>query len=243
MKDRGHHLQEERLFDCYLAARGGEALDPPVAEHLTDCDDCGARYAELTEFMETLSTEAATEADAVFSPERLRAQRMHISRRLEHLGHPARVITFPGRTGGHHFGSSDAASGAPVGCGGGRRRAVRRRRHGPVPRPGDGPRIRPACVAGDGSPDDSHGARRSHREPSRDRARAARSVRVGRGLPLRARAGRRASTHPRADGGRRADAARSGSQSTMSGNRRHSACTPGTIHQRENASFLRSVRS
>ena len=102
MKDRGHHLQEERLFDCYLAAKGGEALDPPVAEHLTDCDDCGARYAELTEFMEMLSTEAATESDAVFSPERLRAQRMHISRRLEHLGHPARVITFPGRTGGHH---------------------------------------------------------------------------------------------------------------------------------------------
>ena len=106
MKGRGHHLQEERLFDCYLAAKAGDLLDPPVAEHLTDCDDCGARYAELTEFMEMLSTEAATEADAVFSPERLRTQRMHISRRLEHLGHPARVITFPGRTGGHQFGSS-----------------------------------------------------------------------------------------------------------------------------------------
>ena len=30
----GHHLQEERLFDCYLAAKGGEILDPPVAEQL-----------------------------------------------------------------------------------------------------------------------------------------------------------------------------------------------------------------
>lgn len=106
MKHRGHHLQEERLFDCYLAARGGESLDPPVAEHLTDCDDCGARYAELTDFMEGLSTEAAAESDAVFTPERLRAQRLHISRRLEHVGHPARVITFPGRAEGQHFGPS-----------------------------------------------------------------------------------------------------------------------------------------
>ncbi|MEP7305560.1 MAG: hypothetical protein ABJA98_08595 [Acidobacteriota bacterium] len=106
MKNRGHHLQEERLFDCYLSSRGGESLDPPVAEHLIDCDDCGARYAELTEFMERLGTEAAAEADAVFTPERLRVQRLHISRRLEHLGHPARVITFPGRVDGQHFGRS-----------------------------------------------------------------------------------------------------------------------------------------
>jgi hypothetical protein len=106
VKNRGHHLQEERLFDCYLATRGGQSLDPPVAEHLTDCDDCGARYAELTEFMEGLGTEAAAEADAVFTPERLRAQRLHISRRLEHIGHPARVITFPGRADRQHFGPS-----------------------------------------------------------------------------------------------------------------------------------------
>jgi hypothetical protein len=102
----GHHLQEERLFDCYLAAKGGEILDPPVAEHLTDCDECGARYADLTSFMETLSMEASAEADVVFSPDRLRAQRLHISRRIEHLGHPARVITFPGRATSHHFGPS-----------------------------------------------------------------------------------------------------------------------------------------
>ena len=108
MKYRGHHLQEERLFDCYLATKGGEQLDPPVAEHLTDCDDCGARYAELAEFMDGLSAEAAAEADAVFSPERLRAQRLHIDRRIEHLGHAARVITFPARADGQHFGPSAA---------------------------------------------------------------------------------------------------------------------------------------
>jgi hypothetical protein len=99
------HLQDERLFDCYLAVRAGESLDPPVAEHLTDCDACGERYAELAQFMEALSVEAASEADAIFTPERLRAQQQHISRRLDHLGHPARVITFPGLPASHPVGS------------------------------------------------------------------------------------------------------------------------------------------
>jgi hypothetical protein len=95
------HLPEERLFDCYLTARSGEILDPPVAEHLTDCDDCGRRYAELTRFMESLDTEAVAETDEVFPADRLRIQRQQIARKLENLGHPARVITFPGRPAGH----------------------------------------------------------------------------------------------------------------------------------------------
>jgi hypothetical protein len=106
VKGREHHLQEERLFDCYLATTGGDVLDPPVADHLTDCRQCAERYAELTQFMEMLRTEAATEADAVFTPERLRTQRTHINRRLEHLGHQARVITFPDRASGRHFGTA-----------------------------------------------------------------------------------------------------------------------------------------
>ena len=100
--NRAHHLQEERLWDCYLAERGGETLDPPLGEHLADCDECGRRYTEITEFMDALGAEAAAETDAVFTPERLRMQQQHIARRLEHLGHPARVITFPGRASSHH---------------------------------------------------------------------------------------------------------------------------------------------
>jgi hypothetical protein len=98
---RAHHLQDDRLFDCYVAARSGETPDPPVIEHLTDCEACAGRYAEMTQFMETLGADAAAESDAVFTPERLRAQQHHIARRIEHLGHPARVITFPGRTSSH----------------------------------------------------------------------------------------------------------------------------------------------
>ena len=52
------HLQEERLFDSYLTERGGEPLDPPVAEHLADCAACGSRYAELAAFMDTLRRDA-----------------------------------------------------------------------------------------------------------------------------------------------------------------------------------------
>jgi hypothetical protein len=101
VRNLARHLQDERLFDCYLAVRAGESLDPPVAEHLTDCDTCGQRYAELAQFMEALRVEATSEADAVFTPERLRVQQQHISRRLDHLGHPARVITFPGLPASH----------------------------------------------------------------------------------------------------------------------------------------------
>jgi anti-sigma factor RsiW len=102
---RAHHLQDERLFDCYVAVQSGEIVDPPLAEHLSDCSECGERYAAMTQFMETLSVSAAGEADAIFTPERLRAQQQHITRRLDQLGHPARVITFPGRAVSHQINS------------------------------------------------------------------------------------------------------------------------------------------
>jgi anti-sigma factor RsiW len=94
---RGRHLQDERLFDSYLAERGGTPLDPPVAEHLADCIECGARYAELSSFMDTLRADGEADADAVFTPERLRAQQQQITRRLAQVGRPARVLSFPGR--------------------------------------------------------------------------------------------------------------------------------------------------
>ena len=97
MISRGRHLQEERLFDSYLAERGGTAIDPPIAEHLADCTECSARYAELSSFMETLRTDGEADADALFTPERLRAQQQQITRRITHVGRPARVLSFPGR--------------------------------------------------------------------------------------------------------------------------------------------------
>jgi len=90
-----HHLHDERLLDCYLAERGGEIVDPPLAEHLAECGACGTRYAELVHFMEDLREGAAAESDAVFTPDRLRAQQQKILRRIEHVGRSARVISFP----------------------------------------------------------------------------------------------------------------------------------------------------
>ena len=97
MIPRPHHLQEERLFDSYLAERGGEPIDPPIAEHLADCAACGARYAELTTFMDGLRRDGEAEANAIFTPERLRLQQQQIVRRMALVGRPARVLSFPGR--------------------------------------------------------------------------------------------------------------------------------------------------
>ena len=108
MRHRAHHLHDERLFDCYVTERGGDPIDPPDAEHLADCGECTARYAELASFMETLRRDGETEADAVFTPDRLRAQQQAIARRLELLGRPARVISFPGRIVQRTIGASQA---------------------------------------------------------------------------------------------------------------------------------------
>jgi hypothetical protein len=92
---RPRHLRDDRLFECYFADRRSSPVDPPTAEHLTDCQACGARYTEIAEFLDALHEEAETEADAVFTPERLLAQQHYVARRLEHIGRAARVITFP----------------------------------------------------------------------------------------------------------------------------------------------------
>jgi hypothetical protein len=105
---RARHLHDERLFDTYMAERGGEPIDPPVADHLADCDACAARYADLTAFMDTLRRDGNAEADAIFTPERLRLQQQQITRRIALVGRPARVISFPGRIVQRTIGASRA---------------------------------------------------------------------------------------------------------------------------------------
>ena len=62
---RRRHLVEERLFDCYVAQRGGESIEPPAADHLADCGECAARYAELAQFMDGLRADMAADAGMV----------------------------------------------------------------------------------------------------------------------------------------------------------------------------------
>ena len=94
---RTRHLHDDRLVECYLAQRQGESADPPALEHLADCDGCGGRYAELAGLLDQLRADGEAETDAIFTPERLRAQQQQIARRMEALARPARVISFPGR--------------------------------------------------------------------------------------------------------------------------------------------------
>ena len=95
MIGRVRHLSERRLYDCYYTERTGEAVDPRAADHLADCAACGARYADLSRFLDALRAEGDAESRDVFTAERLQAQQQQIARRLEHVGHPARVISFP----------------------------------------------------------------------------------------------------------------------------------------------------
>ena len=99
MMGRPRHLHDDRLIECYLADRIGEPVDPPSADHLADCEACAARYAELTGFLAELRTEADLETDAIFTADHLRQQQEQILRRIEHLSHSARVISFPGHSG------------------------------------------------------------------------------------------------------------------------------------------------
>jgi hypothetical protein len=103
---QARHLQEVRLFECYVAERGGEPIEPTCSEHLSDCAECYARYVDLRGFMDGLRTEADAELDDVFPAERFRAQQQQIDRRLEQLAHPARVITFPGHPPEQHVSPS-----------------------------------------------------------------------------------------------------------------------------------------
>jgi hypothetical protein len=103
---RARHLQDERLFDCYLADRAGDIVDPPSAEHLLECADCEARFNQLAEFMDTVRVDGNAEADEVFTPERLWNQHQAVLHRIEQVGRPARVISFPDRVGGHVAGAA-----------------------------------------------------------------------------------------------------------------------------------------
>lgn len=90
------HLKDDHLFECYVAERVGDTIDPRTVDHLSDCQACLARYDEFVGFMDDLREHADVETDLQFPAERLVAQQQQILRRLEHVNRSARVITFPG---------------------------------------------------------------------------------------------------------------------------------------------------
>jgi hypothetical protein len=103
---RTRHLRDERLFDCYLAEQAGDIMDLRAAEHLLECPQCAARFEHLSEFMDGVRAEGEAQADEVFTPERLRLQHQAILHRLEQVGRPARVLSFPDRISHHVAGAT-----------------------------------------------------------------------------------------------------------------------------------------
>ena len=100
------HLTDERLNDYYFAGRLGDTPDPPDADHLDECPACAARYHEVASVLDSLRQDGEAEVAEIFTPDRLLAQQQRIARRVELLGHTARVISFPGQPVGPVAGTS-----------------------------------------------------------------------------------------------------------------------------------------
>ena len=86
---RRGHLSESALVEVW-----NTGVRPA---HLDHCDICAERALEMSHWLEDVQTLGREDADAVFTGERLSAQRGQILQRLEQLDRPAKVISFPAR--------------------------------------------------------------------------------------------------------------------------------------------------
>jgi hypothetical protein len=84
------HLTDERMFDTCM--HGGSEGD---RQHLSFCNECRARHEDLTTLLAETAEAAATDADEVFTPERLARQRARVLHRIEQDGRPGMVVPFP----------------------------------------------------------------------------------------------------------------------------------------------------
>lgn len=91
------HLREHQLAGAALQLLNGEAptLKSSAQTHLLQCERCAARLEELREVLAGERHAAVDAADALFSEERLTAQRQSILGRLERRQKSARVLHFP----------------------------------------------------------------------------------------------------------------------------------------------------
>jgi hypothetical protein len=84
------HLDDAQLMEAYVLASDHA--------HLAECGHCNARFADLRAALEQIREDAVSDADRVFTREKLHEQRDRILRRLERQGHPAEVLAFPSRS-------------------------------------------------------------------------------------------------------------------------------------------------
>lgn len=94
-----HHPADDLLVALYFGDADGDADEQRSArQHLHGCEACTWRYAELVAPLEKLRADAASEADEIFTPARLEAQRLAIRERIESGARASRVVPFPART-------------------------------------------------------------------------------------------------------------------------------------------------
>ena len=86
---RRGHLSEAALVEVWSTGAR--------PSHLDRCDICAERALEISHWLEDVKELGRTDADAIFTGERLTAQRGQILSRLEQLDRPAKVISFPAR--------------------------------------------------------------------------------------------------------------------------------------------------
>ena len=86
---RRGHLSETALVEVWSTG-----VRPA---HLDRCDICAERALEMSHWLEDVKALGRADADAVFTGDRLTAQRGQILQRLEQLDRPAKVISFPAR--------------------------------------------------------------------------------------------------------------------------------------------------
>ena len=98
MSVRGSCVPFDRLTALALVAQAPTSdHDRQLLAHVTSCEACAGRLADLTVQIETLRDAAWQEADAAFDDAMLEAQRGKILARLAHIGKAARVLHFPAR--------------------------------------------------------------------------------------------------------------------------------------------------
>jgi hypothetical protein len=91
-----HHPADDRLVALYYGDHDTETEEQRgVRQHVHGCETCTWRYTELVAPLGQLRADAATEADEIFTPARLDAQRQAIRERLGEGVRSTRVIPFP----------------------------------------------------------------------------------------------------------------------------------------------------
>lgn len=84
------HLTDERILDTCV--QGGSDAD---RQHLSFCSECRTRHEDVAALLTETADAASTDADEVFTPERLARQRSRVLQRIEQTGRPGLLVRFP----------------------------------------------------------------------------------------------------------------------------------------------------